>query len=581
MLLVLLALLAGFLAITLNPNPDIAGSPSTQPDTRSQRAETGTEPLHGPVSEDVLKHVEPAAQAAEAEQVVGQDQLQQTAELVLRFVDASDTPIPFADFSYAALTMGDYGRLDRRNVSDPLTQHDQSDVNGQWTTTGPTMGLLFIRMADEQWTWLAPRGKQFRWLPNDPNVAVLRTNRDKTQEFRIRLAQAQYCSLTVIYADGQPYEGNVGVGHFTNDKRTMLMGQGFSDLPYSVGMGIMAYPSTWLRIAVHSVRAGFREYTNAMPEPEDLNGGQLTVVIEEDPNRREPGGLILDHSSFPPAQSMMAVVVSPGGGFMGNTLELVGPGETRTDQFPTPIKLWCIAAGAGVVWSTGLVELEPGEWERVKVEPMKPAEITLLVQDEHGDPVSDAIVSIQAAGFADWSWLDTSRAVDDGGISAPSARQDLLSITERLNRARSDGNGRVRFKAAWPGKRQLIVQALGYEPEMIDVDAIQGRNVDLGVVALTKASAGITVKITVGESDDPTQFTLSLFARTHRVHKDRVPFDAEGVAELEHLPAGRYQVFVSPLKRGGAGHFKRIELVPGDRREVTIDMTRPPGLQED
>lgn len=233
------------------------------------------------------------------------------------------------------------------------------------------------------------------------------------------------------------------------------------------------------------------------------------------------------------------------------------------------------------MWSSGVLQVDSGEWKRVIVEAAEPASMKLDVFRDSGTPIWEAVVSAEEVGHVDWSWLDTNSESDDVQVS-PGTRRELQAVKERMSRARADRDGHVEFGRTWPGKRTFIVQAPGFESRYIETTLVAGRMIDLGTVTLREATATVTIRITVANGVDPTKFEVDLFIPFGgRGHRENVIFDSNGTAVVERVPSGRYQVFVSPTGGGGAGHFKRLELVPGDSREVTIDVTRPPGLQED
>jgi hypothetical protein len=504
--------------------------------------------------------------------------IESMSRVTVRAVDTGKIPVPHLQFEYAFVPAADGHRIPQTGM-----KQARFDARGKWSDHGRQVEVLWIRVLEPGWSCALP-GRDAGGLgriglssSQEPNTWAVRLVRG-VQVVELVLLRNSHVGLHIEYADGVPYAGPINIAHFTGDGDLF---PGIQTVEYAAGMTVTVIESRQTRVSIRSDRGGFKQHTSATIDADAANLGLLRIIIERDPNRLEPGGLILDHSSFAPGQQMVARLLSNGGP-TGAVMILHGPGETRSDHFPPTLRINCVAVGQDTVWTSGIFKLKPGEWRRLTVEPVQTSRLSLVVQDESGAPIPGAVVSAEEVGQADWSSLGLFRVDEfhaEGDL--PTAR-NFIFFKIRMTRVRADDEGRVLFRTGWPGKRRYFVEAVGHESELIEVDQKPGQHTDFGVVTLQKATARVTVKTILPEGQTGADYQVNLsipFAGSGTARPVRL--DANGEATIPEVPANRYYVFVMRYPQGGFGWSRLIELERGGQAEVTIDLTRDHGLQED
>lgn len=319
--------------------------------------------------------------------------------LTLKMVDEDGFPVPDVRFAFAIMPISKFTLL---KDSEPATHEARLDAHGSWQTEADRGELLFVRVTDPGWSCGRPDGSAWQQKLSrrlSASAAVFCLTSGPFQTLTLTLLRDRECRLSVEYADGQPYEGEISIGCFNDAQRSKLVRR-FQVIRNQPLMAITSSKGTWLRVTLRAPRPGYLEHFVADPDPETVMLGDFKLVIPEDPGRAPPGGFILDHRSFQPGQIMNVRLSGAGGGSYGQMLTLSGPGETRTTDFPTPQRMGCVGAGANCVWASGLILIEEGQWRRVVVEPQQPCRLALIVENEAGERLPGAVVSDVSASHA-------------------------------------------------------------------------------------------------------------------------------------------------------------------------------------
>ncbi|MCC7509696.1 MAG: hypothetical protein IT464_10005 [Planctomycetes bacterium] len=504
--------------------------------------------------------------------------------LTLKMVDEDGFPVPDVRFVFAIMPISKFTLL---KDSEPATHEARLDAHGSWQTEADRGELLFVRVTDPGWSCGRPDGSAWQQKLSrrlSASAAVFCLTNGPYQTLTLTLLRDRECRLSVEYADGQPYEGEISIGCFNDAQRSKQVRR-FQVIRYQPLMAITSSKGTWLRVTLRAPRPGYLEHFVADPDPETVMLGDFKLVIPEDPGRAPPGGFILDHWSFQPGQIMNVRLSGAGGGSYGQMLTLSGPGETRTTDFPTPQRMGCVGAGANCVWASGLILIEEGQWRRVVVEPQQPCRLALIVENEAGERLPGAVVSDVSASHANWMSLRQSFRLPTDPEPLPKAEmtsQEFGLLQSAMLRAKADQSGEVVFSATVPGRRSFYVEAVGYECRTIAIDLKPSERMDYGVVTLQKATSSVVVRVICEQGVDPAGFQVYLYIPFGGSgHEKPVRFNEDGEAGLESIPASRYQVFVSSYPTGGEGWSKVIDLAVGQRQDVVIDLRQPPGLQVD
>jgi hypothetical protein len=515
----------------------------------------------------------PAAPVAEA------------TEYVIAARDVAGVPVPRVNFEFVHLSFMDYTEMRRQGQG--LTAAFAAarfDEAGEWRVRATPESFVCIRVTEPGWACVISEDRSWPLFPTGPDIAVFRLTPRGDTVHTLQLLRKGTCHVYINYEDGEPYEGSFSYALFKDERQTEFV-QPFRNLTYREGMTVHVVGGTWLRLTVsRAPRAGYHQQARAELSPEEMSRGRVDVVIAAQESRREPAGLILDHNEFQPGQKMLAVMVSKTGSFDEHVIELIGPGETKT-EFVTPGWHRLIAFGDGIAWSSGALVLEPGEWRRVVITPSEPASLRLQIQDEDGNPMSRCVVSLREFGREDWR---TSRLNLPAGIrhqempdGAPETRRDMLMLSRGQSRGYPDERGEVFFRRVWTGEQIFLVEAEGYETSSVNVTLYPGQHLDYGVVRMRRAQAVVTVRAIHAPDANPLDYRFSLLIPGGgRANSEPVTFNEDGVAVIEHVPENRYQVMITQRGRG-RGWSRWLEVRSGERYEVTIDVTREFGMQED
>lgn len=528
---------------------------------------------------------EPTAIQSEKVERLSEDKGDLFVEVVLEMVDERSHRVPYLAFEYLLMTAAERARL-AFQAQEPEWSAARLDEQGRWPCQGVPMGHLWIRLTEPGWVCHNPHDSPPGELRANPRAAGFRLSRNESQRLTLELRREGNCELQVLYGDGELYQGELSFGFFKlgDDEQVVPVGS-VVRRAYEPGFTIATRSGCWLAVTLKAPRGGFRENVAERYPPEEVLRGLVRVVIPAAPERPAPGGLILDHSGFPPDLVMMGRMGTATGGFSGDPVVLSGPGRTRTSYFHPGHVLRFTLVGGGQLWTSGNISLEPGEWRTVIVEPQLPAQLVLKVFDEDGKPISPALVSAEEAGHADWMGL----GVNSPAVSAKDAiaksgeltQRDLTVAARGMTRALSNSDGEIRFAVTWPGDRQFLVDAVGYESERIHAILRSGQTTDVGIVTLRRATAEVTVRLVFPHGESADNYQVSLPIRWGgRGHARPVKFGADAVAVIENVPAHEYQVLVTRVG-GGQGWSKWLKVGPGERHEITIDVTREFGMQED
>jgi hypothetical protein len=392
----------------------------------------------------------------------------------------------------------------------------------------------------------------------------------------LRLIREATFRLWVDYADGEPYEGSVRVVAFRDSARTDAERAPHVQA-YTPGMTIRFNPNLWVRLGVEGMRGGFRASTLATPAQPTLQSGVFRMVIPEDASRADPSGVILDHRHFEPHDSVMVCRVS--GERVHERLLLRGPGETRTNEIPRDQMFCWIAVGEGVVWTSGEIALKEGQWRRLKVEPQPPAQLSIRITDDAGNPIKGAAVSMAEVGYERRFGKGLSPDLK-AKLQIPKDDAHVRYVLTALSRAVSDSEGYARFGAVLPGKRRFLINAIGCEFESFEVELTAGKQVDHGEVRLRRAEGTLTVSVVRAQGVVESDLRVRVYIPGGPDYpQGPVALNDEGVVVFRDVPAARYQVYVAP--KSGRGWYRIVALEPGESRQITIDTTREPGWQKD
>lgn len=500
--------------------------------------------------------------------------------LELRVVDEDGVPVPHLSLEVAQLP-GKWVPGESPASTTPL----QTNADGVVMVEVGRVTMAHIRLVSDAWACVwdseSPHARAVHAGNElDRRTVVIQFGYESAPSRTLVLRPVRSFQVYVEFSDGLPFEGELTATFFSDATRQVLERR----VRYTTTVpatSIELYGRAAVSIGGKAIRAGYARSFSLQPTEDDLKLGTARIVIPADERRAAPCGIILDHTHFSDDQTMTAALLSNGSS-LGKPLVLSGPGETRTPTAPPARAVSVLAYGHGTVWSSGAVVLAPGEWLRIVVRPEIPACLTLRVQRSDGTPIAGAILSAVEAGRANWI-SPVLRQLEPGGrpMDGENDTQDPVTRRANIQRAKSDASGLIRLSGTWPGTRQFQVEAQGFEPERLEAHLLSGQQTELPVVVLREATASVEVRL-AGEGIDPAGYETLLFLREGGAsHNRKFHFSAAGFVKITGVPSGSYQVWVSRSPKGGFGWSRMLTLKQGEDAIVTIDVTRPTGVQSD
>lgn len=345
-------------------------------------------------------------------------------------------------------------------------------------------------------------------------------------------AARQECLLDVMvsfsfrvfieFEDGEAFTGDIRIWTVSNGKTDH---SGLKDLRLSGerDLRVDGIPSgATLMIRCKSFRSGFAPEFQFILTPEQLKLEPTCRIPRSD---QPHCGLIVQLGQAASTETFAVRVFKSSG-------SVVDYGTVSSiEEFKT-LKLWSGQAyrvhvrGRASAWESEDTFLKKDEVKTLTAEPLAFAHVQLQVVDMTGKPLWPAMLSFSVYRY---SRLDSARKPRS---SASFGDQGF---------ARADGDGIILLRDAAPGTRVALVEALGYEPKLVEFSAGPGETVDLGRIALEPAQGKISIRLT-NRRDGASYYVALLEPGAGPLCKP-VMTDKESLS-FEALAMRRYVIFV-------------------------------------
>lgn len=352
------------------------------------------------------------------------------------------------------------------------------------------------------------------------------------QSFILIKATRQECLLDVTvsfslrvfieFEDGEAFTGDARIWTVTHGKTDHASLKDFR-LSGERELRVDDIPSdATLVLRCKTFRAGFAPEFQFTLTPDQLKLEPTCRIPRSDPPHC---GLIVQLGQAASTETFAVRVFKSSG-------SVVDYGTVSSDADFKTLKLWSGQAyrvhgrGRTSAWESEDIFLKKDEVKTLTAEPLAFAHVQLQVVDMTGKPLWPAVLSFNVHRY---SRLDAARKPRS---SASFGDQGF---------ARADGDGKILLRDAAPGTRMALVEALGYEPKLVDVSVKPGEILDLGKIALEPAKGHISIKLT-NRRDGASYYVALLepgagpLCKPIQTDKDSLSFEA--------LAMRRYVVFV-------------------------------------
>jgi hypothetical protein len=279
--------------------------------------------------------------------------------------------------------------------------------------------------------------------------------------------------LSIVGAEDEPYIGDASIRVAKKGGAAMFQ----RELRFK-GDGPVEIEQVPLGRALRvNVRASMKGYDTQQFDigAERLIAGEVIVLKLVKSPRENCGVIELDLSQWRGVVSHIDAL--PEG-------SLVGVGASGTDRINKD-KIWVsrpIPAGTYYVrlrgrpdWESAPFVLLPRQTYRLAPDEYLPASVTVKVFDESNMPMAGATLTRDVTNYMSYMF----------GKDGPWAEEGVI--------AKSDGAGQARISGIRPGAHQFLVEAYGYEPQVLSLRLRGGETTDGGSVYLRKAIGRITV----------------------------------------------------------------------------------------
>lgn len=378
---------------------------------------------------------------------------------------------------------------------------------------------------------------------------------EETTELEIQVERLATLQLRVTYDDGTPFTGVGSVMSDAKEPRPHQFDPETLDVK-SGGRGFRVEDGRatltglrWMdvRLRFYTERAGYDVYSEPLPADEIVDGAQRVVVIK--PSKHPMGSMVLDFGDYDWQTERS---------WSYDVTNLSRPPLRNWSQFQNPPKdnellvhpllegLYRVSVNSGKLCWVANVEVKAGAAARAPVALALACRVSALVLDEAGNPLSGAVI------MPDYGDYPTYPAV---------ARSGFHGVSDARGKALLDGLSATTDR--------IVIEADGYEPQVLAVALHAGSETDAGTVRLAPATGRIIIRLLNARQGMRYSAMLNHpLGRGGRTPPREVPSSLEMV--FDGLPLREYLAAVSPYG-GGKIASGRARLTP-EQREVIVEL---------
>jgi hypothetical protein len=395
---------------------------------------------------------------------------------------------------------------------------------------------------------LSDRGENYLPIPSSQTEGMFFfTTGDETEKtVRVQLYGSRSVSVSVEFADGKPYSGQVEVR--TPDMSSvrameLLAGQPL-ELPLTSTPGNLL-----VRLTVDV--EGFRA-RNVWRVPTVEVPPHLKLVIPEDPDQAT---IEIDFTGWT-ANEEISVQIYFRTPYRDPQFERVAIGGSvwRTHAMPpTHTFQTIVAEGESGLWHSREFQFQKGRTYRFVAVPAQPFSVRARLVHADGEPYKRSWISSYERDHPEWVF-DWRRVNQLGDPLIPREQWGVVEVS--------------RLPA---GEHTLRVEAPGSEEKRIVVRGSPGESIDLGDIVLRPARGRVVIRLL---NRDPELTYEVLFMAPASLGEFRVRnIDSDEVV-VEQVPIRPYQIFVRVPSGGGGPQPNPVLVFEGDTAVLEVDVSR-------
>lgn len=377
-----------------------------------------------------------------------------------------------------------------------------------------------------------------------------------SQAFKFTAMPLGQIEILAMCDNGQPYVGRGSVESGRIDPDALLgfktVSRGYRNGFHMDGLNPVVLSRVPLgqdlRVGFVACMIGYSEQSHFIESSRLADGGRFLITLAADP--KQQGGILeFDWTGYE-AKQMSASITKPGSKVVwGGGVDRNGP-PYRSELLPPGEYVLRIAGKPG--WESPVFEIKAREITSLAFAVVPRTKVSVTVVDEDGAGIAGALFMRDHAVYPN---------LDDEFRTGPRA-------------AVSNAIGRAELADVPLGSQTFLVEARGFEPQLITQEVAEGDPFDLGTVVLKPARGKITVTLT-GMADKQSYCVMVMQpgGAAVRILKgvttDRMVF--------ENLPARTYIVAVIPGKGGDAASAAVEVTEATSTHDVVLDVF---GLRE-
>ncbi len=452
------------------------GSPQ-QPSDRAPRVESPSSDMSEPPQP--APNAEPPAEGITPSQPEAKSEAEQ--RLVLEFREKDGAPVSNWRFRYELLSRADMIAESREDELGPDTMRSSADGEATTDTNGNVellegrdfrgFKVIVARLTALDTTFtFAGQGGYSDGLSHGQHGLVVP---EKGGAVRVPMSRERTVSFTIQYADGQPYEGRVGVSS------PVAFGQA-TTVMYAAGqVASVKFPvvDSTFRIGLNSDRTGFAA-RNSWRFNAATCDAHLLLTIDEDSKQCQ---VAVDLGAWPSGEQVKIIVRIKGTGIIQEDTAMGGEQwqTVRVGAWGIPFSVE--VRGTSGMWRSEDFLLQPSETKKLDAVPAKLVRVRARFLDPMGRPVRGACINAAPTRYPDWARYKT-----------PDGRFNYISLPGLI--AFSDADG-VAELVEVPEGIEVELEALGHEIQRRKLEGRQGDLVDLGDIRLAPAVGRVEVTL--------------------------------------------------------------------------------------
>lgn len=442
--------------------------------------------------------------------------------VVLRFQDEAGGAVMHWRFRYTIFDMaGQVGQLDlpveqRGKPAERCTLEGVSSQAGTFEICGEasTMAAILLCPVNPGLAFSSPGDTGGSLAPNECAYHVLGEDRDIAVVLRV----SNCIAFTIVYADGQPFEGEAGISFSgkgvdsSMSRQLLAAGQDISvDLPNGVAE---------VQVGAQHNRVGFNAFPQWRFRFPDIPAYRK-LVIDADPHQIN---IIVHLNGWERDESVDCIVFSANGSPMVEGKSLGGETWHTVRAINTGGEYVVQVSGRSGVWRSPFFELELGKTYEFDATAAVAGRLRARFVDTGGSPLPNSVMHLRKTAYPDWHHRRNYRTEQE--------------VVRAFGFGASAGySGVAELEGMPPGEVTVFLESFGHEVEVHKAVIRSGETTDLGEVTMQPAKGRIELNLINRNPDYDYYIWLmhpnarGIIAIEKRVKRDQIIFDQLPVRE--------------------------------------------------